>query len=91
MNADLGARLRGREFSRDGNFPGWDNPTAEQAASELNAFEEKWVGKHALIARARRAWQEVIAFPAFDPAIRKIIDTTNARESLNRVIRNPLK
>ncbi|WP_392337459.1 transposase [Loktanella salsilacus] len=34
-----------------------------------------------------RAWQEVIAFLGFDPAIRKIIYTTNAIESLNRVIR----
>ena len=59
--------------------------TAEQAAGELDAFEEKWAGKYASIAPAwRRAWQEVIPFFAFDPAIRKIIYTTNAIESLNR-------
>ncbi|WP_268895793.1 transposase, partial [Sulfitobacter sediminilitoris] len=34
----------------------------------------------------RRAWQEVIPFFAFPPAVRKIIYTTNAIESLNRVI-----
>jgi len=39
----------------------------------------------------RRAWQEVIPFFAFDPAIRKIIYTTNAIESLNRVIRKSIK
>ena len=39
----------------------------------------------------RRAWQEVIPFFAFDPAIRKIIRTTNAIESLNRVIRKSIK
>ena len=41
--------------------------------------------------RRRRAWQEVIPFFAFDPAIRKIIYTTNAIESLNRVIRKSIK
>ena len=34
---------------------------------------------------------EVIPFFAFDPAIRKIIYTTNAIESLNRVIRKSIK
>lgn len=66
--------------------------TADQAADELDAFEEKWAGKYASIAPAwRRAWQDVIPFFAFDPAIRKIIYTTNAIESLNRVIRKSIK
>lgn len=66
--------------------------TADQAAAELDAFEEKWAGKYASIAPAwRRAWAEVIPFFAFDPAIRKIIYTTNALESLNRVIRKSIK
>ena len=44
--------------------------TADQAAAELDGFEEKWAGKYASIAPAgRRAWQEVISFFAFDPAI----------------------
>jgi hypothetical protein len=63
-------------------------PTADQAAAELDALEKKWAGKYASIAPAwRRAWQEVIPFFAFDPAIRKIIYTTNAIESLNRIRR----
>jgi putative transposase len=66
--------------------------TADQAGDELDAFEEKWVGKYPSIAPAwRRAWTEVIPFLAFDPAIRKIIYTTNAIESLNRVIRKSIK
>ncbi len=70
----------------------YEAATAEQAADELDAFEEKWAGKYASIAPAwRRAWQEVIPFFAFDPAIRKIIYTTNAIESLNRVIRKSIK
>ncbi len=59
--------------------------TADRAAIELDTFEEIWAGKYPSIAPAwRRAWQEVIPFFAFDPAIRKIIYTTNAIESLNR-------
>ena len=66
--------------------------TADQAAAALDAFEEKWAGKYASIAPGwRRAWAEVIPFFAFDPAIRKIIYTTNAIESLNRVIRKSIK
>lgn len=66
--------------------------TADMAARELDDFEDKWAGKYASIAPAwRRAWQEVIPFFAFDPAIRKIIYTTNAIESLNRVIRKSIK
>jgi hypothetical protein len=62
--------------------------TADLAAAELDAFEEKWAGKYASIAPAwRRAWQEVIPFFAFDPTIRKIIYTTNAIESMNRIRR----
>ncbi|MFV1877622.1 IS256 family transposase [Nioella sp.] len=67
-------------------------PTADMAEAELDVFEEKWAGKYASIAPAwRRAWQEVIPFFGFDPAIRKIIYTTNAIESLNRVIRKSIK
>ena len=62
------------------------------AADELDTFEEKRAGKYAFIAPAwRRAWQEMIPFFAFDPAIRKIIHTTNAMESLNRAIRKSIK
>ena len=66
--------------------------TADMAATELDAFEAKWAAKYPSIAPAwRRAWQEVIPFFAFDPTIRKIIYTTNAIESLNRVIRKSIK
>lgn len=67
-------------------------PTADLAEAELDAFEEKWAGKYASIAPAgRRACQEVIPYFGFDPAIRKIIYTTNAIESLNRVTRKSIK
>ena len=70
----------------------YEAATAAAAAGELNAFEEKWTGKYPSIAPAwRRAWDEVTPFFAFDPAIRKIIYTTTAIESLNRVIRKSIK
>jgi len=64
----------------------------EAAAKALDDFEEKWGPKYPSIAPSwRRAWQEVIPFFAFPPDVRKIIHTTNAIESLNRVIRKTTK
>ena len=64
----------------------------EEAAKALDDFEAEWSKKYPSIAPSwRRAWQEVIPFFAFPPAVRKIIYTTNAIESLNRVIRKTTK
>lgn len=42
----------------------------EEAARQLDDFEEKWAGKYPSIPPAwRRAWPEVIAFLAFSAAI----------------------
>ena len=66
--------------------------TADLAADGQDAFEEKWAAKYTSNAPVwRRTRQEVIPFFAFDPAIRRIIYTTNAVESLNRVIRKSIK
>ncbi len=63
-----------------------------EAAKALDAFEDEWGQKYPSIAPGwRRAWQEVIRFFAFPPDVRKIIYTTNAIESLNRVIRKTTK
>jgi len=44
--------------------------TADLPADALDAFEDKWEEKFPSITPAwRRAWQEVIPFFAFDPAI----------------------
>ncbi len=62
------------------------------AVKALDDFEAEWRQKYPSIAPSwRRAWQEVIPFFAFPPAVRKIIYTTNAIESLNRVIRKTTK
>ncbi len=66
--------------------------TAETAWDALEAFDEEWGRQYPSIAQAwRRAWQEVIPFFAFSPEIRRVIYTTNAIESLNRVIRKAIK
>ena len=66
-----------------------DDAEAEKA---LDDFETEWGQKYPSIAPSwRRAWQEVIPFFAFPPSVRKIIYTTNAIESLNRVIRKTTK
>jgi transposase-like protein len=63
-----------------------------EAEKALADFEAEWGQKYPSIAPSwRRAWQEVIPFFAFPPAVRKIIYTTNAIESLNRVIRKTTK
>jgi putative transposase len=62
-----------------------DDGEAEKALAD---FEAEWGQKYPSIAPSwRRAWEELIPFFAFPPAVRKIIHTTNAIESLNRVIR----
>jgi len=66
-----------------------DDVEAEKALAD---FETEWGRKYPSIAPSwRRAWQEVIPFFAFPPAVRKIIYTTNVIENLNRVIRKITK
>jgi transposase-like protein len=66
--------------------------SAEAARDALEEFDEVWGKQYPSIAQAwRRAWQEVIPFFAFSPEIRRVIYTTNAVESLNRVIRKSIK
>src|ERR1700738_3208867 len=67
-------------------------PPAEAALTELDAFEAKWDKRYPAIGQAwRRAWEHVVPFFAFPPAIRKMIYTTNAVESLNRSLRKIIK
>src|SRR6266481_4891656 len=89
----LPSRLRRRRGRRDRLHQGRHRvPAAEAALAELDAFEAKWDKRYPAIGQAwRRAWEHVIPFFAFPPAIRKIIYTTNAVESLNRSLRKIIK
>ena len=88
------------------NFCGWKDRKAvakdvkriyqatddKEAEKALVEFEAEWGQKYpSIVPSWRRAWQEVIPFFAFPPAVRKIIYPTNAIESLNRVIRKTTK
>ncbi|TQJ95821.1 IS256 family transposase [Achromobacter sp. SLBN-14] len=67
--------------------------TAEAALAALVQFEQgPWGQRYAPIADAwRRAWDRVIPFFTFPPAIRKVIYTTNAIESINAQLRRAVK
>jgi len=67
--------------------------SAEAALAELEAFTQgPWGQKFPTVATAwRRAWDRVIPFFAFPPAIRRVIYTTNAIESINARLRKIIK
>jgi len=66
--------------------------TAEAAADRLAEFEARWGGRYPAIAQVwQRAWDNVMPMFAFPPAIRKLIYTTNAVESLHRSLRKTIK
>ncbi len=73
--------------------PIYTAPSAEVAEAELNAFESSAWGEKfpTVVAAWRRAWTHVIPFFAFPPAVRKVIYTTNAIESVNARIRKIIK
>lgn len=73
--------------------PIYQAPSAEAAQVELDAFEQgPWGQKFpTVVASWRRAWSNVIPFFAFPPAVRKVIYTTNAIESVNARLRKILK
>ena len=73
--------------------PIYTAPTVEAALAALVEFEQgPWGQRYAPIAQAwRRAWDRVIPFFMFPPAIRKVIYTTNAIESINAQLRRAVK
>ncbi len=66
---------------------------AEAAQAALDAFERgPWGGKFPTVVAAwRRAWDRVIPFYAFPPAVRRVIYTTNAIESVHAQLRKIIK
>ena len=73
--------------------PIYTAPSADAALAELEAFEQgSWGRKFpTVVASWRRAWQRVIPFFVFPPAVRKVIYTTNAIESVNARLRKIIK
>jgi putative transposase len=73
--------------------PIYTAPSAEAAQAQLDAFEQgPWGQKFPTVVAAwRRAWDKVIPFFAFPPAVRRVIYTTNAIESINARLRKIIK
>jgi len=73
--------------------PIYTAPSAEAAAAALDAFEASAWGQKfpTVVAAWRNAWDRVIPFFAFPPAVRKVIYTTNAIESVNAQLRKSIK
>jgi putative transposase len=73
--------------------PIYGAPSAEAAAAELDAFEQGAWGRRfpTVVAAWRRAWDRVIPFFAFPPAVRRVIYTTNAIESIHSQLRKIIK
>ncbi len=66
----------------------YQSASADEALSELDAFEVDWGDKYRAVVRLWRGnWDNIIPFFQFLPEIRKVIYTTNAIESLNMVMR----
>jgi hypothetical protein len=66
---------------------------AEAAAAALEEFERgPWAQKYpTVVASWRRAWDRVIPFFAFPPAVRRVVYTTNAVESVHSRLRKIIK
>jgi transposase-like protein len=73
--------------------PVYTAASAEAAEAELDAFEQSELGrKFPTVVKAwRGAWDRVIPFFAFPPAVRRVIYTTNAIESVNARLRKIIK
>lgn len=66
--------------------------TEEGALQALDAFGKEWDARYPQISRSWRAnWSNVATVFVYPEAIRKVIYTTNAIESLNSVIRHAIK
>lgn len=73
--------------------PVYSAPSAEAAEAALDEFDKGPLGsKYPTVTAAwRRAWDRVIPFFAFPPAVRRVIYTTNAIESVNSQLRKIIK
>ena len=68
-------------------------PDADAARAVLDDFASSSWGLRfpTVVAASRRAWTHVIPFFAFPPGVRRVIDTTNALESVHARVRKIIK
>ena len=67
-------------------------PSVDAAQAALQAFADQWGGQYPAITPSWQAnWERLIPFFDYPPAIRKVVYTTNAIESLNYSLRKIIK
>lgn len=67
-------------------------PNAEEAARQLDLFDEKWGERYPMIAEQwRTRWEHIIPFLSLPADLRRVVYTTNAIEGLNRQVRKAIK
>jgi len=72
--------------------PVYTAPNAEQAAIELERFEETWGARYPMIGEAwRRDWEQITPFLSLPEPLRKVVYTTNTIEAMHRQIRKAIK
>jgi len=73
--------------------PVYQAATAQSAATALDAFAQSELGQKfpTVVTMWQRQWEQVIPFFAYPPAVRKIIYTTNAIESMHMRLRKIVK
>ena len=73
--------------------PIYTAPTVDAAEDALLTFADSEIGRRnpGAVATWQNAWERFIPFLAFTPAVRRIIYTTNAIESLNYQLRKIIK
>lgn len=65
---------------------------ADQAAVELERFDDKWGARYPMIAHAwRRDWEHITPFLALPEDLRRVVYTTNTIEAMHRQIRKAIK
>jgi putative transposase len=70
----------------------YTSATEEAALTALDEFAASWVARYPTIAESwRRNWEQIRPFLELPPALRKIVYTTNAIESLNYQLRKVIK
>jgi putative transposase len=72
--------------------PVYTAPNADDAAVELERFDERWGARYPMIAQAwRRDWEHIIPFLALPEHLRRVVYTTNTIEAMHRQIRKAIK
>ncbi|TCO74469.1 IS256 family transposase [Chromatocurvus halotolerans] len=67
-------------------------PTPDAARTSLDSFADQWGEQYpAIVPSWERNWERLIPFFDYPPAIRKVVYTTNAIESLNYSMRKVIK